>query len=373
MGWKTREERMAMIKSLFIFGLLTLIFSQIPTVSPSGNRPGLSLRATFDLYVKSVQGSNLDGLFSTVTEKETFFFLTSGGRLIATRSGYYKFHEEWFQEKDWEMPVDHIEVHEGHDIGYATAQYHYKGRTPAGGRYLLDSWFTLIFRKEGRMWKVVADVCTPISRTFQDSDSDLPILAEQKFLLDTLKNRRTVRKFKPTPVPQDHLMKILDAARFAPTAGNQQPWIFLVIRDRARLDSLKEAALSWALEAAAKRRPFSSEELASLRATLARTLMDVLSAPVYVAVLTDSKSKYPDCNVYDGSLAAGMLMIAARALGYGTGFFTSYFPEARMKEFFRIPDRYNLICFTPIGIPEAWPQTPAKKALADIVVFDKFK
>ncbi len=86
-----------------------------------------------------------------------------------------------------------------------------------------------------------------------------------------------------------------------------------------------------------------------------------------------SKSKYPDYNIYDGSLAAGMLMIAGRALSYRTGFFTSDFPEARLKEFFRIPERYNLICFTPAGIPEAWPQTPAKKTLAEIVVFVKFE
>jgi len=360
-------------KFSIISGLLFLAFSIIPAVSQPVNRPGMSLKETFDLYVKSVQSSNLEGLFSTVSENETFFFLTSGGRLISTRSGYYKFHEEWFQEKDWEMPVDHVEVHEGRDFGYAMAQYHYKGSDPAGGRYLLDSWFTLIFRKEGGMWKVVADVCTPISRTFQDSDSGFPISADQKFLLDTLKNRRTVRKFKPTPVSRDHLMKILDAARFAPTAGNQQPWIFLVIRDRSRLDSLKEASLSWALETAAKKRSYSSEELASLRESLAKTLQDVLSAPVYVAVLTDSESKYPAYNVQDGSLAAGMLMIAARALGYGTGFFTSFFPEDRMKEFLRIPDCYNLICFTPIGIPEEWPQTPAKKELAEIVVFDEFE
>lgn len=364
---------MTIKKFLLVLALFALAVVEIPAASQSGNRLGMSLRETFDLYVKSIQNSDLEGLFSTVSEKATFFFLTSGGRLIATREGYSKFHEEWFREKDWEMPVDHIEVYEGGDFGYVTAQYHYKARTPAGGRYHLDSWFTLIFRKEGGMWRVVADVCTPISRAFQDSDSDLPISAEQKSLLDTLKNRRTVRKFGPKPVPQEHLMKILDTARFAPTAGNQQPWIFLVIRDRAQLDSLKEAALSWALEAAAKKRQYSAEELAAVRDNLARTLENVLSAPVYVAVLTDSRSKYPEYNVYDGSLAAGTLMIAARALGYGTGFFTSYFPETRMKEFFRIPDHYNLICFTPIGIPEEWPDTPAKKALSEIVVFDKFE
>src|SRR4030042_5684802 len=199
-----------MIKKFgLVWALFALVILQIPLASQSGNRPGMSLRETFDLYVKSVQNSDLEGLFSTVSDKAEFFFLTSGGRLIATREGYSKFHEEWFQEKDWEMPVDHIGVHEGRDFGYATAQYHYIGPTPAGGRYLLDSWFTLIFRKEGGMWKVVADVCTPINRTFQDSNSDLPITADQKYLLDVIKNRRTVRKFKPPAVPEDHLLKTL--------------------------------------------------------------------------------------------------------------------------------------------------------------------
>lgn len=82
-----------------------------------------------------------------------------------------------------------------------------------------------------------------------------------------------------------------------------------------------------------------------------KLLDNVLTAPVSVAILVDSKAKYPDYILYDGTLAAEYLMIAARALGYGTGFFTTFFPETKMKQFFNIPDQYNLICFTPIGIP----------------------
>ncbi len=75
----------------------------------------------------------------------------------------------------------------------------------------------------------------------------------------------------------------------------------------------------------------------------------------------------------DGALAAENLMLAARALGYGTGFFTTFFPEARMKAFFQIPDRYKLVCFTPIGVPEEWPTTPEKKSLDGIVVYESFR
>ena len=90
------------------------------------------------------------------------------------------------------------------------------------------------------------------------------------------------------------------------------------------------------------------------------------------AVLTSSMSPYPSDNRNDGPLAVAMLMIAARALGYGTGFYTTYFPEARMREFFGIPERYNLVCFTPIGVPVEWPPVPPKKPLEELIVFEKF-
>jgi nitroreductase len=89
-------------------------------------------------------------------------------------------------------------------------------------------------------------------------------------------------------------------------------------------------------------------------------------------VLVDSQAQYPDYILYDGSLAAGNLMIAARALGYGTGFFTTFFPDEKMKEFFRIPEQYRLICFTPIGVPYEWPDTPPKKSLDELVIFERF-
>ncbi|MFO7979586.1 MAG: nitroreductase family protein [Candidatus Aminicenantes bacterium] len=74
-------------------------------------------------------------------------------------------------------------------------------------------------------------------------------------------NRRTVRKFKSTPVPQEHIMKILEAAHYAPNSGNQQPWKYLVIRDRAKLDLLSEKALLWYLERYKKQENPSSEQI----------------------------------------------------------------------------------------------------------------
>ncbi|HZX10244.1 MAG TPA: nitroreductase family protein [Acidobacteriota bacterium] len=196
--------------------------------------------------------------------------------------------------------------------------------------------------------------------------------SEQQYLFDIIKNRRTVRKFKSTPVPQEHIMKILEAAHYAPTSGNQQPWKYLVIRDRSKLDLLSEKALLWYLERYKKQENPSSDQTKKISERLENILKNVLSAPVYVAVLVDNKAKYPGYILYDGTLTAGHMMIAARALGYGTGFFTTFFPEKEMKEFFQIPGKYRLICFSPIGVPVEWPKTPPKKNIEDLVIFDSF-
>lgn len=195
---------------------------------------------------------------------------------------------------------------------------------------------------------------------------------QQEYLFEIIKSRRTVREFRPDPVPGEHILKILDMARSAPSSGNQQPWKFLVVQDRAKLDLLKGRAAAWFLEDYEKRMRPAPEVMDKLRKQVPETMARVLSAPVYVAVLTDSRSAYPPDNRHDGPLAVAMLMIAARALGYGTGYYTTYFPEAKMREFLGIPERYNLVCFTPIGVPVEWPPAPPKKPLEEFIVFGKF-
>ena len=195
--------------------------------------------------------------------------------------------------------------------------------------------------------------------------------SEQEYLFDVFKNRRSVRKFKPTPIPQEHIMKILDMARTAPTSGNQQPWKFLVVQDRDRLDRLRDEIVDASLERAKKQEGFDPNKLDSIKARTMERVGNYLSAPVYVVVLTDKNSKYPSYNVKDGSLAAGYLLLAARALGYGTVFITDSLPPNLVKKAFEIPDNFEQICITPIGIPEEWPKPPAKKPLQEFVIFEK--
>ncbi len=187
--------------------------------------------------------------------------------------------------------------------------------------------------------------------------------AEPMGALEAIRGRRSVRKFLPDPVPQEDIKSIIQAACLAPTSGNQQPWKFLVVRERASIDRLKTACIAHRLERARERAEGepTAEQLEYQRTSAEAYFTDYLSAPVYVVVLTSSKSRYPDYNHHDGPLAVANLMIAARALGYGTVFCTDSIPEEITREVFNIPEHLTRICITPIGVPAEWPRKPGKK------------
>lgn len=181
---------------------------------------------------------------------------------------------------------------------------------------------------------------------------------------NVFQNRRSVRKFKPDSVPQFDILKIINAARLAPTSGNQQPWKFLIIRDKNKINQLKEACISNVLDG------LSNEDKQAKTEAVKSRFGDYFSAPVYIVVLTDNHSMYPDYNHWDGPLAAGYLMLAARALGYGTVFITDAIPDDITKRLLNISDDYTRVCITPLGIPLEWPDSPPKKNLEDFVFYE---
>ncbi|HLP08539.1 MAG TPA: nitroreductase family protein [Opitutaceae bacterium] len=189
-------------------------------------------------------------------------------------------------------------------------------------------------------------------------------------LWQVLKNRRSVRQFRPDPVPEADLRRILEAARSAPTSGNQQPWKFLVVREPSTISAMHEACVQH--RAGPKAMDMMAAEADQQReAEVRKRLAGYFSAPVYIVVLTDNSSQYPDYNHWDGPLAAGYLMLAARALGYGTVFITDAIPEAITRQVLNIPERYTRVCITPLGLPLAWPDSPPKRPLDELVAWEK--
>jgi len=197
--------------------------------------------------------------------------------------------------------------------------------------------------------------------------SAAPASAADSDLLALFAKRQSIRSYKPDPVPDEHLTRILDAARRAPTSGNQQPWKFLVIRDKVKIERMRNRCLE---RAEASWKDLAAAERDSRRERMKTGMAGYFSAPVYIVVLTDSQSTYPTYNQHDGPLAAGYLCLAARALGYGTVYITDAIPEAVTREVLGIPERYQRVCITPLGVPESWPDPKPKKKLEELVAYE---
>lgn len=187
--------------------------------------------------------------------------------------------------------------------------------------------------------------------------------------------RQTVRRYKSDPVPDEHVRQILDAARRGPTCMNQQAWKFLVIRNQAKIQEMRKKTIeriTAAFDAAVAKQPDDKkEEFAARRATQLRFFEGYFTAPVYVVVLVDSEAPCANYALrHDGPIAAGYLMVAARAFGYGTAYLTDGIPDSVTKEVLAIPDRYQRICITPIGVPDGWPKQAEKRKLEEMVAYE---
>jgi nitroreductase len=193
--------------------------------------------------------------------------------------------------------------------------------------------------------------------------------------LSVFPKRQTVRRYKPDPVPKEYIEKILDGARRGPTCMNQQPWKFLVIQDKGKIEAMRKRTLDLLSrrfdEFAQKNRDIKPEELMRRKASSIRFTEGYFTAPTYVVVLVDAESQ---CSGYalkhDGPIAAGYLMLAARAFGYGTAYLTDGIPEEVTREVLAIPARYTRICITPIGIPDGWPKPVTKRKLGEMVAYE---
>lgn len=153
---------------------------------------------------------------------------------------------------------------------------------------------------------------------------------------DVILKRRSTRKFRKDAVPEGLLRRILEAGRFAPSAGNCQPWRFIVIRDRAMIGEMEKIAVSllspWRLivnaegivrhvavslagilgsQSKGDLRPFGA-----VREILAGRLKVFHDAPALIVVLKDTRGiDNPD---FDTALCAQNMVLAAHSLGLGT-------------------------------------------------------
>ncbi|MCX7681112.1 MAG: nitroreductase family protein [Anaerolineae bacterium] len=165
---------------------------------------------------------------------------------------------------------------------------------------------------------------------------------------DLIRNRYSVRAYKPDPVEDEKLQYVLEAARLAPTAANRQPFQLIVIHTAGREEELGRVyGAPWFVQAP--------------------LVICICGMPGQGWVRVDGKN-YTDVDV---AIVMDHLILAATDVGLGTCWIGAFDPRAA-RQVLGLPDDVEPIAFTPLGYPADQPKPKKRKELATLVRYERW-
>ncbi|MCJ7560360.1 nitroreductase family protein [Candidatus Bathyarchaeota archaeon] len=171
-------------------------------------------------------------------------------------------------------------------------------------------------------------------------------------LHEAIRGRRSVRTFKKQNVPEEIVEKLIDAARWAPSAGNTQPWEFVIVRTQAVKKKLARAAFDQ---------------------------KDIEEAPVVIVVCADEKRSFEGYGargktfycIQDTAAAAQNILLTAHSLGLGSCWIGA-FNEDELKEALNAPEGIRPVTIIPVGYSNETPSQTGRRPLSQIVHHENF-
>ncbi|MGH6736203.1 MAG: 5,6-dimethylbenzimidazole synthase [Methyloceanibacter sp.] len=180
-------------------------------------------------------------------------------------------------------------------------------------------------------------------------------------LLDLLKWRRDVRRFKRLALPEGAIERLISIACLSPSVGLSEPWRFVLVEDEMRRAAIRDCFQACNKDALEMQAP----DRAALYARLKLAGLD--EAPVQVSVFADrataqgsglGRRTMPETLDYSVAIAIHTLWLAARAEGLGVGW-VSILDPSRMTAILDVPSDWVFIGHLCVGYPEAEDDTPA--------------
>ncbi len=167
-----------------------------------------------------------------------------------------------------------------------------------------------------------------------------------------IKSRRSIRSFEDRDVPDGALETLIEAASCAPSAGNIQPWIFVIVKEPETRHWLAQAAL---------RQTF------------------IQKAPIVLVVCADevrSSVRYGDRGrslycIQDTSAAVENIILSAHSLGLGACW-VGAFREEEVRQILRIPEGVRPVAIVPVGYPAESPRPRRKRPFQEILRYESF-
>jgi nitroreductase len=165
-------------------------------------------------------------------------------------------------------------------------------------------------------------------------------------VLEAITNRYSVRRYRNKAVEEQKLLRVLEAARLAPSASNRQEWRFVVVRDEARRRALAHAA---------------------------RDQEFVGEAPVVIVACAVDTGHVMPCGLpsfsIDVAIALEHIALQATEEGLGTCWIGA-FDQAEVKRLLGIPGDVWVVELMPLGYPADQPGQKARKSLGEIVMHE---
>jgi nitroreductase len=192
--------------------------------------------------------------------------------------------------------------------------------------------------------------------------------------IELLKSRRSIRAYKPDPIPDEYIQKIIEAARWAPSGGNSQPWEFIVIKKKELKDRIADLFIK---SVASLREAELTREKEMRIPALVGEMMGpgFKNAPVLILLCGDPRlnEAFPlvvfqklGHEVFISNLASAFLcmQLAAKSLGLGSQWVSAAgnFMEDDLKELLSIPKRIKIYDMMAVGYPayQLGPRSPRR-------------
>ena len=204
-------------------------------------------------------------------------------------------------------------------------------------------------------------------------------------LFKAIQGRKSIRRFKQTPVPDEYVRMILDAGRWAPSANNTQPWSFIVIKDREILKNMAVAVR----EMIDRMVPYAESEKQAQRLAAYKSNYYTFfeNAPVVIAVCMEaydagtdrllSKMGYgadevkrlrPLPGLQSVAAAIQNMLLAIHALGYGSCRMTG--PLVAQEAFGKLlgfGNEKSMAALLPVGVPDEDPPARPRKPVEEMM------
>jgi len=177
-------------------------------------------------------------------------------------------------------------------------------------------------------------------------------------ILKVIQERRSVRRYKADPVPEEIILEILEAARWAPSWANTQTWRFIIVKEE------------------------KTKELLSATLTPNNPARKALvEAPVLICIAAkkgvsgffkgQAATDKGDWFMFDAGIAIEHLVLGAWNFGLGTCH-VGAFDAKQAEEILKIPDDYAMVEMMPVGYFDTVPAATPRKTLREIIYLNKF-